>query len=152
MHQVLLPTTGGDYALLVRIVNPLKIRPGRLSLVQLPPGWALYFGSARGPGGLKARLTRHLMPPDQKRSHWHIDYLTASAPIQEIWWGIYSRRRECDWARIAAETGQPAHAFGASDCSCNSHLFSFGAGRQIQQLWKTLQKDGGDSLQRIVLI
>lgn len=151
MIQETIPTAGGDYALLLRMIERLKIQPGRLGEVEIPSGWALYFGSARGPGGLKARLARHLKPANQKRAHWHIDYLTAAAPIEEIWWRNQKSRRECRWAKIAAKIGQPVHAFGASDCCCDSHLVSFDNERHIQRVWTSLQNDCKCGLQRIML-
>jgi Uri superfamily endonuclease len=143
---------GGDYVLLVRVSHETSIKPGRLGAVEIPCGWALYLGSARGPGGLQARLARHVKPARQKRTHWHIDYLTATFPIEEIWWLNHEIRRECRWAKIAAEIGQPIHSFGASDCDCYSHLISLGSPLRVKQVWTSLLKDGHGMLKRTVLV
>ncbi len=43
----------------------------------LGPGIYVYVGSACGPGGLRARLSRHLCGR-RRRLHWHIDRLVAA--------------------------------------------------------------------------
>jgi Uri superfamily endonuclease len=43
--------------------------------VELKPGVYFYIGSARGPGGALARITRHLAR--EKKAWWHIDKLLA---------------------------------------------------------------------------
>ena len=50
----------------------------------LAPGCYVYAGSARGPGGIRARVRRHLRP--DKTPHWHIDQVTAYAklPLGEL--------------------------------------------------------------------
>lgn len=146
-----LPSTGGDYALWLRVSNPVLIDAGRLEGVEMSSGWALYFGSARGPGGLKARLSRHIKPSTQKRAHWHIDYLTAAIPIQELWWLSHKKRSECRWAMIAAEIGHPVDSFGASDCRCGSHLVQFGTLSLVQRTWERLNHHSNHKLKRTVL-
>ncbi|MGD8602930.1 MAG: DUF123 domain-containing protein [Anaerolineales bacterium] len=143
-----IPKTGGDYALLIRVVSPLQIQAGRLGVVDIPASWALYIGSAHGPGGLMARLARHARPAAQKRTHWHIDYLTAAVPLQEVWWLEDDRRHECRWAGLTAEIGQPIHSFGASDCKCNSHLISLGNLSLVQQVWDRMNRDCDNRLLR----
>jgi len=96
---------------------------GSLGTVHFPSGTYLYTGSAMGPGGLAARLARHCR--DQKKRHWHIDYLLEPATVEAIWWQVTDERVECRWAAAAlALPGAcvPVAGFGASDCSCRSHL------------------------------
>ncbi len=45
--------------------------------VELEPGVYAYVGSAFGPGGLAARLRRHLCG-ERRRLWWHIDWLLSS--------------------------------------------------------------------------
>ncbi len=66
----------GAYVLVATLDRPLAIARGRVAGV-LVPGRYVYAGSARGGGGIAARLNRHLRP--QKNIHWHIDHLTAVA-------------------------------------------------------------------------
>ena len=118
-----LPPTPGAYALLIRLDAPTTIHAGRLGAVSLEAGHYVYTGSALGPGGLRARIRRHLR--QDKKTHWHIDALTAVAPVSEVWAVETAERLECAWAdRLRAVPGTtiPAQGFGASDCACESHL------------------------------
>lgn len=118
-----LPSAPGAYALLLRLDAPTPIRAGRLGTITLAAGHYVYIGSARGPGGLRARVGRHRRR--EKKAHWHIDALTAVAPIVEVWYVETTARLECAWAEILrALPGVtiPARGFGASDCACDAHL------------------------------
>ncbi len=70
-----LPEAPGAYVLLIGLARPLELPIARLSRPTLAPGNYVYCGSARGPGGLAARVGRHLR--QDKRPHWHVDHLTA---------------------------------------------------------------------------
>ncbi len=118
-----LPAAPGVYALCVPLDAPLVIRAGRLGQIPLDAGCYIYVGSAHGPGGLAARVGRHLR--QEKRPHWHIDALTAAAPIVEVWWVEAAERLECAWARTLLTlpgVSAPARGFGSSDCACLAHL------------------------------
>lgn len=118
-----LPAAPGTYALLIGVDAPLVICAGRLGKISLDAGRYIYLGSAHGPGGLAARVGRHLR--QEKRPHWHIDALTAVAPVAEVWWIETAERLECAWARALLTlpgVSVPARGFGASDCACPAHL------------------------------
>ena len=118
-----LPTAPGSYLLLLDLSTPTRITVGRLGTFDFPAGRYAYAGSARGSGGLRARVARHLRA--EKRLHWHVDYLAAHAPIVEVWYVESGERLECDWAaRLSALPGAslPADGFGSSDCRCRAHL------------------------------
>ncbi|NPV66715.1 MAG: GIY-YIG nuclease family protein [Anaerolineae bacterium] len=118
-----LPAVPGTYALLIHVNAPLTIRPGRLGTVALGRGWYVYTGSAHGPGGLRARVSRHLRR--DKTRHWHIDALTCAAPVAGVWAVAAPERLECVWAaalRALPGVQLPAAGFGASDCTCPAHL------------------------------
>jgi Uri superfamily endonuclease len=92
--------------------------------VTFPAGWYAYAGSAHGPGGIAARVRRHLRAA--KRLHWHIDYLRAVANPVEVWYATDPERWECRWAEALSTlpgVSTPASGFGASDCCCVTHLF-----------------------------
>lgn len=72
----LVPRTGGVYAVLFLLGREFRGKLGG-SVRRLAPGLYLYVGSAYGPGGLRARLRRHLEGV-RKRLKWHIDYLLAA--------------------------------------------------------------------------
>jgi len=116
----------GTYVLALWLNTTRRISVGRLGEFEFPAGWYLYTGSARGPGGLQARLARHRRRLGTgKRNHWHVDYLREQA----IWggaWGCASNQRlECAWAtalRLLPGAQVVAPGFGASDCRCAAHL------------------------------
>ncbi len=68
--------SGGLYVLLFELVEEYRGPLGRRGLVDLPAGVYAYVGSAWGPGGLAARLRRHLCR-GARRLWWHIDYLST---------------------------------------------------------------------------
>ena len=117
------PAARGTYALFVRLDTAANIQVGRLGTFAFPGGCYAYAGSALGPGGLQARLSRHYR--SGKRLHWHIDYLLARGVLEMTWQIESPARLECAWAGALRElTG--AHilvpGFGSSDCRCASHL------------------------------
>jgi Uri superfamily endonuclease len=119
-------TDPGTYALLLRIATVEVALIGRRERLPLTPGWAVYAGSAFGPGGVAARLAHHRRPV--VRPHWHIDFLRRYASLEAVWFSHDSIRRECLWAGILArelDGGAPPFRFGASDCRCPAHLYLF---------------------------
>jgi len=122
--------TKGTYALFFWLDQPLGLEVGRLGRVILPAGWLVYVGSALGPGGLRARLRRHLAPT--KRVHWHIDALTLAHPPDDWLAQADGERHECDWVQMLAahpRASVPVPGFGSSDCrrGCPAHLIAFPA-------------------------
>jgi Uri superfamily endonuclease len=127
-----LPRLPGVYAVELRLNQPQQLSIGRLGPVVFPAIDYLYLGSACGPGGLYARLGRHLKGGG-KTLHWHIDWLRAAAEVR-----AYAALAlppgdpaliglECNWRRVAA--GWPGAwtvlpGFGSSDCrsGCPAHL------------------------------
>ncbi len=118
-----LPALPGAYLLLFDLAAPLALGSvGRLGEVRLAPALYAYAGSAKGPGGLAARITRHLAPA--KRTHWHIDRLTRLAPPKTVF--VWPDGDECALVRrleSAAGVRFPVTGFGSSDCrACAAHL------------------------------
>lgn len=130
----------GTYALLLRLDAPQRVVVGALGALAFPGGWYLYLGSARGPGGLAARLARHRRRGD-KRFHWHIDYLRAVMALVEVWTST-DATHECRWATAAATLPGAkvvAPGFGASDCRCPAHLFHYARQPQARELQAPIQ-------------
>jgi Uri superfamily endonuclease len=119
-----LPAEPGTYALLLGLREPALLQVGRLGRIRFDAPYYLYFGSAFGPGGLRARLKHHLEPA--RRRHWHIDYLLRAAEVLGVWHTSDPARLECTWARAssALRGGSLVPRFGSSDCRCRSHLLA----------------------------
>lgn len=134
-HRFLLEDAdnAGTYILLVWVSEAMPVRVGGLGAFDLQAGYYLYVGSALR--GLRARLLRHLRT--EKRLHWHIDHLLATARVVEIWTHCGKERYECAWARALAASGDllPSVArFGSSDCDCPTHLFYSPSRPRLQAL------------------
>lgn len=119
-------SSAGSYVLALRLNGPRSISVGRLGSVQFPAGWYLYVGSARGPGGLRARLARHRRRVGhEKRLHWHVDFVREAAAWGGAWANTSGERLECTWAAQLCHLPNAeviAPGFGASDCRCPAHL------------------------------
>lgn len=117
-----LPVSPGAYTLLIRLERDALVRAGSLGDRRFAAGLYVYAGSARGPGGLRARVARHLRR--DKRAHWHVDHLLAHGRIVEV--AAISGGSECALMQaFAALPGAsvPVAGFGATDCRrCAAHL------------------------------
>jgi Uri superfamily endonuclease len=116
----------GTYVLWLHLSQPRTLRIGRLGDSALVAGHYAYVGSAFGPGGVRARLGRHLRGGSTLR--WHIDYLRRVCRVETAWVSYEPRRLEHVWAAaLLALPGvyRPAAGFGASDCQCDTHLAGF---------------------------
>lgn len=123
-----LPDLPGTYAVSFMLPEAVKVSIGRLGSFHFPSGLYVYLGSAQGPGGLRARLGRHLKGNGVTR--WHIDYLRPYLKIKAVGYLPGSANLECDWSQSLAALPSarlPAPGFGASDCvrGCPTHLVAF---------------------------
>jgi Uri superfamily endonuclease len=109
----------GCYLLILSLDSSQTIPVGRRGPVHFAAGCYAYVGSALS--GLEARVARHMR--DNKRLHWHIDYLLVMARLERVIWAQVSRKVECQLARFMASHFSSIPDFGASDCRCPSHLF-----------------------------
>ena len=116
-----IPRARGAYIVEIALDRPLAFEAARLRGT-LPAGRYAYAGSANGPGGLRARIARHLRA--DKPMHWHADRLTTAGRVTGI--AFAERANECGLAqRLAARPGAmiPLSGFGSSDCRhCRAHL------------------------------
>jgi len=115
---------GGAYAVVIGLARPVAFaRGGVAGELQ---GWLVYAGSAYGPGGIGARVGRHLRR--DKAAKWHVDALTGAAD----WLGAVAvpGGRECDVVAALLARSFPGGGFetalagfGSSDCRvCAGHL------------------------------
>ena len=114
----------GTYALIFRSRSTAKTQVGRWGKLELEPGYYVYVGSAFGPGGVRARVSRHCRRTKPKR--WHIDYLRMYLRPIEAWYSHEPNHFEHEWAGLLSATRglSSIKAFGCSDCHCYSHFFS----------------------------
>ncbi len=113
----------GTYALLMHNESRVTVSVGRLGHIKIEPGYYIYVGSAFGPGGVRARISRHLRM--EKNFHWHIDYLREILYPYGAWYTHDKERLEHRWAQVLSKTDgrYSVKGFGCSDCKCFSHLF-----------------------------
>ena len=114
----------GTYCLLINLKKDSRIKIGnKLSFINFKSGYYIYVGSAMN--SLESRLNRHLS--DDKKKHWHIDYLllNKNSQITDIYYTVSTKKVECEIARNISPNSSEIDNFGSSDCDCNSHLFYF---------------------------
>ena len=112
-----IPSAPGAYLLLIELDRAVAImRPRR---ARLEPGRYLYAGSAYGPGGLRARIRRHMRR--NKRRRWHVDQLTGRGRVDGAW--VWPMGRECALVELCSGVPAALDGFGSTDCTrCSSHL------------------------------
>ncbi len=118
------PDFGGAYVLVLRLDETIHIEFPRVASDQLMPGWYLYAGSARGSGGVRARVQRHFRY--DKTTHWHIDRLTVHAVEMAALAVVDGHEYELVGKLLKSQCFVVATAgFGSTDCSlCESHLLT----------------------------
>lgn len=116
-----LPREAGACVLLIRLDNALHLDMVAFSGKSLGPGLYVYCGSAYRPGGIRARVSRHLRAGKPMR--WHVDRLTAVGQIEQV--GVRIGGRECDLvSELILHRGLPVlPGFGSAECrACPAHL------------------------------
>lgn len=122
------PARPGVYVLLIALAAPVGVALPRGELVALPSGRYLYCGSAHGPGGLRARLARHMRLG--KTLRWHVDRLTEAGDVLGAW--FFLQGTECELVAALAGLPAPVPGFGSTDCtSCRSHLLRWTDGMRL---------------------
>lgn len=135
--------TPGTYALILQVEKRVDVQVAKLGKLNLVPGFYLYCGSARGPGGVRARVDRHLRK--QKKRRWHIDYLSTKIPILDVWYSYAQFWHECRWAEtVIAWAGNqvPFAGFGSSDCHCDAHLTYFRKQPKVSEFKRRMSQEG----------
>ena len=121
-----IPKTKGSYCIVFFLENTTELQIGKFGSFSFSPGFYYYFGSAKGSGGLSARMMRHIV--GGKKAHWHLDYLRPDL----IFYRAYFTNQinlECEWCQTVLHQNGfevPIIGFGATDCksSCSAHLLS----------------------------
>ena len=115
----------GSYILIVELRDKIQVIVGR-RMIDLEPGYYAYVGSAGGPGGLEARLSRHCRK--EKKVFWHIDKLTTNprATVLFAYYciGVWGRTIEATLAKCLERELSPIPRFGSTDDKkARTHLF-----------------------------
>jgi Uri superfamily endonuclease len=142
MNETALTAAPGAYVLFIALDEVLALHETSLDSRTLAPGRYAYCGSAYGPGGLRARLRRHLKR--EKALRWHVDHLTAAGRIFAL--GLAPGGQECAlFEDLGRHPGVevPLAGFGSSDCaSCPAHLLRIGrhfdprvVARAVELVW-----------------
>ncbi len=124
---VSIPNRRGIYALILQVYQDLELTIGSLGSVKIEPGVYCYIGSARGFGGLRARIAHHFRR-SKPRLWWHIDYLTTRTEVRilHVVYAESDQDLESQFAKTVNETHcwNPAiPRFGATDRRDYTHLF-----------------------------
>lgn len=111
----------GCYCLIINLNEETKIKIGKkLGVILFKKGHYVYVGSAMN--SLESRINRHLS--NNKKLHWHIDYLLKKAEITDI---LYNENKkvECEISKYLETKTSWIKDFGCTDCDCESHLYYF---------------------------
>lgn len=112
----------GCYCLIIHVKATTEIKIGKkLGKIKFEKGYYVYVGSAMN--SLESRLNRHLS--DEKKMHWHVDYLLKQSEIVEIIYNESTKKIECDLSEYISTKSKGITDFGCSDCECESHLYYF---------------------------
>lgn len=114
----------GIYCLIIRLFQRHRIKIGCLGTFSFPAGFYVYAGSAQN--SLGRRIERHLR--QEKKMHWHIDYLLLHGQVMFVHTYPGEKHMECMLSHKIGNiknASVPVKGFGSSDCSCVSHLYFF---------------------------
>ena len=131
------PTLPGAHVLMIELTESVEVTlPGKPKTT-LKAGCYLYCGSAKGPGGIRARLSWHMRPG--KLIHWHVDRLTNAGRVTGAW--VFPGRDECERVRALSRLCAPIRGFGNTDCpKCWSHLLSWPRGARRTTIAQNLER------------
>jgi len=110
----------GCYQLVIRLDRERRIKIGALGTIAFAPGYYVYTGRAKK--NFEKRIQRHLR--NEKKKHWHIDYLLEKSKIVDIFY-FHGRLDECIINRTrlnGLKNYRIIAKFGSSDCRCPGHL------------------------------
>ena len=117
-----IPAVRGAYVLLIDLRETVTVSIRGKPSALLAAGRYLYCGSAKGPGGLRGRIARHMRRGKPMR--WHIDLLTEAGTVLGAW--TFPGGDECDLVAALSHLPAAIDGFGSSDCrKCRSHLLQW---------------------------
>jgi len=121
----------GAYILQIPVLRTITAEIKSLENPEILAGTYLYCGSANGPGGIRARVIRHLKR--DKKAHWHVDRLTIPCGVEAF--SVFEAGSECDLVIRLQKldfVSVPYVKFGSSDCpTCPAHLLQIHQGKGL---------------------
>jgi Uri superfamily endonuclease len=118
----LISTEPGAYLLSINVSKQLLLEIASLSVPTLASGRYVYCGSAYDPGGIRARVRRHLRR--DKSVRWHADCLTMAGRVSKV--AVLVGGSECalmEGLRTLPGITAPVPSFASYYCrACPSHL------------------------------
>ncbi|OGS23263.1 MAG: hypothetical protein A2252_09265 [Elusimicrobia bacterium RIFOXYA2_FULL_39_19] len=136
----------GIYCLIITLQKMQTIKVGKSGTREFKAGNYIYTGSAMGPGGLEARIGRHMKKA--KKLKWHIDYLRVQAgSVLPIFAETGNGNNECRVASMLCDKFEPVEGFGNSDCKngCPAHLVFAGdtSQKRLKNIVRAILKTRG---------
>ncbi len=107
------------YILIIRVGRDIHLNIGKLGRKFFKKGYYCYIGSAMK--GWIGRIKRHRR--EDKRKHWHIDYLTEKFPVEQVFIKKSPKEEESRIAQKMQNFFEFIEGFGSSDTHNRSHLF-----------------------------
>jgi Uri superfamily endonuclease len=98
----------GAYVLMIELTESVQVTLLGKPKTTLKAGCYLYCGSAKGPGGIRARLSRHMRL--RKLIHWHVDRLTDAGRVTGAW--VFPGRDECELVAAYRVYSAPIRSVG----------------------------------------
>ena len=134
----------GSYFLVIKLEEEKTIRT-KGKTFELLPGYYVYVGSAMN--SLEKRVRRHFS--QEKKLHWHIDYLLKEARLLRAYLIPSKERLEETLSVEVSKHGKPVPGFGAGDVKVNTNLYHFneepdgilvGILKNLGLSWKTVKR------------
>ena len=133
--------TKGSYILVTYLGKDLKIRIGKLGIIDFIKGYYCYVGSAFGKiVNLENRIRRYKKLNREKKGNlkWHIDYFLVSPNVSIKRVITFNKKIECEIAKIIEKnSNKTIFGFGSSDCKCKSHFYYFKSLRGLKRTLKS---------------
>jgi len=115
------PALPGAYVLVIALDQPLIVTAPKMRATCCRPA-AISIAVRRGPGGLRARLSRHMRSP--KSIRWHVDRLPETGRVDGAF--VFPDGNECALVARLSHLDAPIAGFGSTDCRrCRSHLLAW---------------------------
>ncbi|MBP1910822.1 GIY-YIG nuclease family protein [Thermococcus stetteri] len=110
----------GSYFLVI-FLKADKVIQTKAREFPLRAGYYVYVGSAMN--SLEKRVERHFR--EDKRLHWHIDYLLKEARLLRAYLIPSEERLEEKLSIEVLKFGEPVEGFGAGDVRVSTNLYRF---------------------------